>query len=381
MSASVDAARLDAIVIGAGPGGLAAAAALRMAGLRGVVIDRAPAVGSSWRMHYDRLQLHTPRELSHLPGFRIPREYGRWVARDHVVEYLEAYAAHHQLDLRLGVGARRLEQRAPGWRVHLDDGAELQAPNVIVATGYNNTPREASWPGLEDFPGEVVHASAYRRGSEYAGRDVLVIGPGNTGSEIATDLADHGASRVWLAVRTPPHIVARTHLGWPMQGTGILTRRLPPKVVDRMAEAMQRVDSPDLTEHGLPRATTGLYTQVLRGRIPVQDVGVVDAIKAGRVIPVAAFEQFDGPDVLLADGRRLTPDAVVVATGYAPNLAPLVGEFGVLDQRGLPMVHGAHEPAGLPGMWFTGFTNPISGMFRELRLDAEKIARAIRARH
>ena len=72
------------------------------------------------------------------------------------------------------------------------------------------------------------------------------------------------------------------------------------------------------------------------------------------------------------------PDAVVVAAGYRQNLEPLVGDLGVLDARGLPRSHGA-EPA-LPGLYFTGFTNPISGMFRELRIDATRIARAIRPR-
>jgi putative flavoprotein involved in K+ transport len=80
---------------------------------------------------------------------------------------------------------------------------------------------------------------------------------------------------------------------------------------------------------------------------------------------------------VLADGSRLRPSVVVVATGYVAGLEPLVGHLGVLDGRGLPVVHGAHEPAGAPGLWFTGYTNPISGMLRELRIDAEKIAAAV----
>jgi putative flavoprotein involved in K+ transport len=179
---------------------------------------------------------------------------------------------------------------------------------------------------------------------------------------------------VWLAVRTPPHIVPRSRMGWPAQATGILVRRLPPRLVDHAARALAVVQEPDLTAYGMPKPGADLYSRVLVGRVPVQDVGIVAAIRERRVEPVAAVVAVDGAEVVLADGTRLRPDAVVVAAGYRAGLEPLVGHLGVLDGRGLPVVHGAQEPSGEPGLWFTGFTNPISGMLRELRIDAERIA-------
>lgn len=176
------------------------------------------------------------------------------------------------------------------WLVHLDDGPPLAAEHVIVATGYNHTPVTPDWPGLAGFTGDLVLARDYRNGRPYAGRDVLVVGTGNTGTEIATDLAEHGATRVWLAVRTPPHIIRRDMLGWPAQGTGILVRRLPPRLVDRVAHGLAAVQEPDLSAYGMPRADPGLYSRVLVGRVPVQDVGIVDAIRTRRVEPVAAVE-------------------------------------------------------------------------------------------
>ena len=382
--------RVEVVVIGAGPGGLAVAAALKAHGVNPLVVDRAPQVGSSWRRHYDRLHLHTPRRWSGLPGYPIPRSFGRWVARDDVVRYLESYAAHHRLELRLGVGVERVERvertdpaatadatSGARWVVRLDDGSTIEADHVVVATGYNNTPVAPDWPGLDAFTGEVVLARDYRNGRPFAGRDVLVVGSGNTGMEIATDLADHGATRVWLAVRTPPHILPRSRMGWPAQGTGILVRRLPPRLVDRVAAVLAVVQEPDLTGYGLPKPGTDLYSRVLVGRVPVQDVGIVDAIRARRVEPVAAVEAVEGSAVVLADGSRVEPSAVVVATGYRAGLEPLVGHLGVLDGRGLPLVHGPHEPDGAAGLWFTGYTNPISGMLRELRIDAERIAAAV----
>ncbi|MGR4850601.1 flavin-containing monooxygenase [Streptomyces sp. LARHCF252] len=367
-------------VIGGGPGGLAAAYALRARGIRAVVLEKSDRVGASWRRHYDRLHLHTTRRLSALPGLPMPRRFGRWVSRDNVVRYLEKYAEHHRLEIVTGVEVSRIE-RAPdgtGWLLHATGGRELTGSAVVVATGYNHTPRLPDWPGREAFTGEFLHAGEYRDGEPYAGRDVLVVGIGNTGAEIAVDLVESGASRVRLAVRTVPHIVRRSTAGWAAQYSAVLVRRLPVGLVDRISRAQAKVAIPDLSAHGLPRPDTGLYTRVKQGAIPVQDVGLIDAVRKGKVEIVAAVESFEGDGkIVLADGTRLSPDAVIAATGYVRALEGLVGHLDVLDARGKPVVHGARSPKTAPGLYFTGFTNPISGNLRELALDAVKIAKAV----
>ncbi|MFE0347669.1 flavin-containing monooxygenase [Streptomyces griseoluteus] len=369
-------------VVGAGPGGLAVAYALRTRGVRAVVLEKSDRVGASWRRHYDRLRLHTTRRLSALPGLAIPRRFGRWVARDDVVRYLEKYAEHHELEIVTGVEVFRVEKAADGagWLLHASGGRELTGAAVVVATGHNHTPRLPEWPGAEGYEGELLHASSYRNPKPYEGRDVLVVGVGNTGAEIAVDLVAGGASRVRLAVRTAPHIVRRSTAGWAAQYTGIAVRRLPVRLVDRLARPMARLSTPDLSEHGLPRPETGLYSRVRQGAIPVQDVGLIDAVRTGKVEVVAAVEGFEDGKVALADGTRIAPDAVIAATGYSRGLDLLVGHLSVLDERGRPTVHGARTPKNAPGLYFTGFTNPISGMFRELAIDAEKIARSIARR-
>ncbi|MFD9487189.1 flavin-containing monooxygenase [Streptomyces sp. NPDC059991] len=368
-------------VIGAGPGGLAVAAALRGRGVRAVVLEKADAVGDSWRHHYDRLRLHTTRRLSALPGLRMPRSFGRWVARADVVRYLEKYAQVHELEIVTGVEVSRVE-RAEGdsWLLHATGGRRLTGRAVVVATGYNHTPYLPEWPGADAYTGTLLHAGQYRNPAPYAGKDVLVVGSGNTGAEIAVDLVEGGAGRVRLAVRTAPHILRRSTAGWPAQASGILVRRLPVPLVDRAAGAVARLSVPDLSDKGLPRPETGLYARVREGAIPVQDVGLIAAVQSGRVEPVAALDSFEGAKVVLADGTRISPEAVIAATGYRRALEGLVGELGVLDSRGRPTVHGGHTAPTAPGLYFTGFTNPISGMFRELAIDAGKIAKAV-ARH
>src|SRR6478609_5505435 len=344
---------LPVIVVGGGPAGLAVAASLGRRGVPALVLERSAAVGASWRRHYERLHLHTTRRGSSLPGLVIPRRYGRWVARADVVRYLEAYAAHHRLDVRTGVEVARIDRDVSGtWRVETATGESLSARAVVVATGYNHTPVPPAWPGRATFTGELVHASDYRHAGPYRGRDVLVVGVGNTGAEIAVDLTEGGASRVRLAVRTAPHIVRRSNFGWPAQATGILVRHMPVRTIDLVASLIARVSE---------------------GSVPLQDVGLIAGVQSGRIEPVAAVASFDGKDVVLADESRVTPDVVLLATGYRRGLEPLVGDLGVLDDHGVPV-------RSLPGLYFTGFTNPISGMFRELRLDARKIARAVARR-
>jgi len=366
-------------VIGGGPGGLAVAYALRARGMRAVVLEKSDRVGASWRRHYDRLHLHTTRRLSSLPGLTMPRRFGRWVSRDDVVRYLEKYVEHHELEIVTGVEVSRVERSADGdgWLLHATGGRELTGAAVVVATGYNHTPNVPEWPGLDTYKGDFRHAGDYRNAEPYAGRDVLVVGVGNTGAEIAVDLVEGGASRVRLAVRTTPHIVRRSTAGWATQYTSVLVRRLPVGLVDRMARPVAKVSVPDLSAQGLPRPDTGLYTRVKAGSVPILDVGLIDAVRKGRVEIVAAVAGFEDGKVALADGSLLSPDAVVAATGYARGLEDLVGHLDVLDERGKPVVHGARTPGQAPGLYFTGFTNPISGMLREMAIDAEKIAKAV----
>ncbi|WP_406726921.1 NAD(P)/FAD-dependent oxidoreductase [Streptomyces sp. GD-15H] len=369
-------------VIGGGPGGLAVAYSLRARGVRAVVLERSEHVGASWRCHYDRLRLHTTRRLSALPGLPIPRRFGRWVARDDMVRYLEKYAEHHRLEIVTGVEVSRVERTAngTGWLLRATGGRELTGAAVVVATGFNHTPRLPDWPGRDAYTGEFLHASEYRNAKPFAGRDVLVAGIGNTGAEIAVDLVEGGASRVRLSVRTVPHLVRRSTAGWPAQHSAVLVRRLPVGLVDRLSRAQAKVALPDLSAQGLPRPDSGLYSRVLEGAIPVQDIGLVDAVRQGTVEIVAAVSGFEDGKVALADGTRAGPDAVIAATGYVHALEGLVGHLGALDDRGRPVTRGAGTPPHAPGLYFTGFTNPISGNLRELAIDAEKIAKAVTRR-
>jgi putative flavoprotein involved in K+ transport len=369
-------------VIGGGPAGLAGAAELRRRGMHPVILERGERVGTSWRAGYDRLHLHTVRGLSGLPGLAIPRAAGRWPSRDAVIDYLERYRAGHELEVRGSTEVERITAAGPAdgdgsrWVIHTTAGERLPARTVVVATGNARTPYVPELPGLESYTGQLRHAREYRNPAPFAGLDVLVIGVGNSGSEIATDLCEGGARRVWIAVRTPPQIVRRDTAGWPAHATGILVSRLPAALVDPVARLQQRLSVPDLAPYGIPRPDDGLMSRVRRtGEVPLQDVGFIAAVRGGKVTPVAAVTGFAGDKVLLADGSSVAAQAVIAATGYRRGLEAMAGHLGVLDANGMPKVHGGRPVA--PGLFFLGYTISLRGMLRDIAADARRLAPAV----
>lgn len=367
----------DAVVIGAGPAGLAAAAELKRTGLTVIVLDKADRVGSSWSRHYDRLHLHTVRQLSSLPGIPIPRRYGPWVARDDLLDYLADYAERHDLDVRLGVTATAVERVDDAWRVTTDAGS-VTAPVLVVATGYNHTARIPDLDGLKAYRGKVIHSSEYRSPKALGAKSVLVVGPGNSGAEIAADLAESGAD-VFLAVRTAPNIVRRAVAGIPSQYLVLSVAMLPLKARDAISAVVQKLSVGDLTKYGLPKAPRGIQTQQERDDVtPTIDVGLLAALRKGVVRIVPAVTGFTTDAVQLADGTTVTPDAVVLATGFSRGLEGLVGSLGILaGDKGRPRINADEQSPEHPGLYFIGYSNPLAGNLRQLNIDARKIAKRV----
>jgi cation diffusion facilitator CzcD-associated flavoprotein CzcO len=361
-----------AVVIGAGPAGLASAAELRRRGVPVVVLERADAIAASWRGRYDRLRLNTSRWFSRLPGGRYARGTGIFPARDEVVGYLEGYARENALDVRLRTRVERIDSNGAGWTVRTSAG-DIDAEHVIVAAGYDHSPFIPDWPGRERFEGQLLHAADYRNPEPFRDRDVLVVGPGCSGMEIAYDIAEGGAGRVRLAVRTPPNMLVRSPLG---PGIALTLLRMRPDRADRIVNFARSKEIGDLSEYGLPVPEEGVFTRLRRlGVAPaIIDKDVIEAIKGRRIEIVAGVESLDDTGVALADGTRIEPDAVIAATGYRCGLEPVVGHLGVLDENGVPRVVDGGEAA--PGLRFIGYM-PIPAQLRHSGRLARRAAKAI----
>ncbi len=367
----------EVVIVGAGASGLAAAAMLREYDVDSLVVDKSARIGSSWRSRYDGLRLNTLGWMSRQPGLRPgwgPREFP---SRDEFVEYLERYAVHHRLDIELATEVRRLDRADGGWRLETSRGP-LHSRFVVIATGYDRVPKLPDVPGLDSYSGELVHASAFRRAADYEGRDVLVVSANVTGSEVAYLVAEAGAARVRVAVRTPPNILRRCRFGVPLNPAGPVLDRLPSAVGDRLTTLSQRIIFGDLSDYGLPRPPKAVVSSLRERRVgPIIDDGFVETVKAQRIEIVPALEAFDGHDVVLGGAERIRPDVVIAATGYERGLEPLVGHLGVIGDFGEPLVKNGATHPNAPGLFFVGYVVTLGGHLRGIRLEAKRMARSL----
>ena len=365
----------DAIIIGAGPAGLATAASLQAKGLRAVIPDKAGAVGSIWRRHYDRLHLHTDRGHSGLPGLAMPSTYGRYPSRAQFVDYLENYAARFNLRPVFNTTVRAIRRDGTRWRV--EAGVNLQsAPVVVVATGWADFPYLPRWAGMDAFRGDIVHSSAYRNPTPYAGKRVLVVGFGNSGGEIALDLAEAGIDTT-IAVRGPVQILPRDLLGLPILTWAIAQRHLPTRVADFINAPVIRLSVGSIEKLGMRRAAKGPRQMVEEdGRVPLLDIGTVAKIRAGKIKVRGDIAKLSPDEVAFSQSVPEKFDAIILATGFRPNLRSLLPDaMGVLNDAGKPLASG--HPTAEPGLFFCGTITSPTGQLREIGIEAQRIAKAV----
>ncbi|MBZ9841146.1 flavin-containing monooxygenase [Mesorhizobium sp. CA5] len=362
----------NVVIVGAGPAGLAVAACLKQAGQDFIILERANEVAPAWRRHYRRLHLHTVKSFSSLPFVPFPKSHPRYVPREKVVAYLGAYAGRFGLRPRFGVTVKSVSREGERLLVQTDAGL-FNARKVVVATGNNAEPITPNFPGIEAFKGKVLHSAAYTEAAPYVGKDVLVVGMGNTGAEIALDLAESGA-RPTISVRKGVHIVPRQLFGVPIQMVGIASRPMPQALNDWVFPKILDLALGRLERYGIVRPRQGIMQGIEAGRIPVIDVGTVAAIKAGRIGIAPDIASFTGDGVKFADGVEKKFDAAIFATGYRPAYD------GFLPAELRPDKSGVNARATELGVYLVGFYNPVTGLLREIGIEAQAVAKDIARR-
>lgn len=333
----------ETVVVGAGPAGLAVAAELRRRGVAALVLERGQ-IGESWHHHYDRLRLHTLKQVSGLPGLRMPASYPRFPSAAQVRVYLELYARHHDLEVRHGVEVRRAEPRGERWLLDTMAGP-VEAAWLVAATGIWSKPFCPVFPGQQQYTGRMLHARDYRNPTPFQGQRVLVVGVGNSGAEIAVELSEAGIQTA-LAVRDGAAFVPRPRSPAAMRLAAWLARTLPRRLAERL---LRRRDFGAL---GLPLpAGSPLH------HYPVVGYELPRAAARGRVTVYPGIARLLPDGAWFSDGRVADFDTIILATGYRPALDWL-DPAPALDPHGRPQVDRCWRALGRPRLSCVGFVYP-----------------------
>jgi putative flavoprotein involved in K+ transport len=363
------------VIVGAGASGLSAAGALQRRGIDAVILEQDQRPGDTWARRYDRLRLHTARGLSGLAHYPIPSRYSGYLSRDEFAAYLAEYARHFGLRVETGCGVHkiRMESKTPPTWTAASACGDWHCHVMVIATGQYRIPRLPKWPGQESYRGDLRHSAHYTTGSAYQGKRVLIVGLGNSGAEIATDLVEQGASHVALSVRTPPPIVPRDPFGIPVQRISILLSLLPAAVADRLGRLASRLVLGDLTRYGLPRAAWMPYSA---RRIPVIDVGFLGVLKRGLVHIRPALASLTPDGAVFQDGSTESFDAIIAATGFHTGLDALLETEAVLNAAHEP-IDSSGQPTARPGLFFLGYIHSLRGHLFEANLASRRLARNV----
>ena len=362
------------VVVGGGHAGLCVVSALRRRHLSCIVVDGADRLGDVWRSRYDGLRLNTERDASQIPDTALPASVGEWPTREEWADHIESAAGQLGVD-RMVADVRRIERAGLRWNVVTSVG-DVEARSVVVATGRNRVPEIPDWPGLDTTAIEVLHAAEYQRPDRFVDRRVLVVGAGNSGTEIAHLLCADGVE-VTLSMRTRPVWARRELFGGDLTSFARSAKRLPSWLVDLSGRMMQPLLFGRMRPYGLGPPQRRL-SRVAEASGATLDSGFVADVKAGRIDLVAAVDRVERNEVVLRDGSRREVDVVIAATGYTPALHDLLPSELVDD--GWPTV-GTAPFEQAPGL-FTAGLNPatLTAFHPDFIAEAEQIADAIAGR-
>ena len=360
------------VIVGGGHAGLCVVSALQRRRLDCIVIDEADRLGDVWRSRYDALRLNTERDASRIPGVALPDSVGRWPTAGEWADHIES--AEDQLGVERTVVTRTTVSNATlrAWTVSTTAG-DVDADVVVVATGRNRVPQIPDWPGRDTTGIEILHASTYHTPDRFLGRRVLVVGAGNSGTEIAHLLRSAGVE-VTLSMRTRPVWARRELFGSNLTDYARIGKRFPSWLVDLSGRIMQPLLFGRMKPYGLGPPQRRL-SRVSEASGATLDSGFVADVKAQRITLVAALDRFEGREIVLNDGTRLEVDVVIAATGTTPALHEILPADVVDD--GWPIV-GSAPFQQAPGL-FTAGLNPatLTAFHPDFIAEAELIADAI----
>ncbi|MDB4852304.1 NAD(P)/FAD-dependent oxidoreductase [Alphaproteobacteria bacterium] len=399
------------LVIGGGQAGLSIAARLTQLGIDNLIVDKNSRIGDNWRNRYHALTLHNQLHVNHLPYMPFPPTWPTYIPKDMLALWFESYAAAMELnvwtDTEMTSGS--FDEATQLWDITLtgkDGSIRKMAPrHVILATGVSGIANRPEIPTIDRFAGTVLHSSDYGDGDDWAGKNAIVIGCGNSGHDISQDLYASGAS-VTMVQRSPSLVVniePSAQFPYRLYDEGrttdecdFITTSMPLPLVKKAHQHFTRQSqSADKTLLG-KLASVGFqldfgeddtgwqFKYLTRGGGYYFNVGASDLIADGNIklIQNADIDGFTAAGVSLKTGAHIPADLVVLATGYKKQEFLVASLFGqeVADRVG-PIwgfgdgleLRNMYRPTGQPGLWM------IAGSFAQCRINSKYLALQIKA--
>lgn len=364
-------------VIGAGPAGLAMAAALKQLAVPYDHLERHSAVGGIWDLEnpgtpmYESAHFISSKTLSGFIGFPMPAEYPDYPRRDQILSYLRAFAAHHGLldTLEFGKTVQSLTPEQDHARVVVD-GQPRTYRGVVCASGVNWEPFMPEIPGT--FAGELRHAVSYRQQREFDGKRVVIVGLGNSGADIACDAA-HLAARTIVSVRRGYHFVPKHIFGKPADVFAHDGPQLPLWLEQPLFSLLQRLLVGDTAKLGMPKPNH----KVLQSH-PLLNDQLLHHLRHGDVELKADIARFDGSNVVFVDGTSVEADLVLLATGYTRRIEYLDARFLVEDSWAASNFLTCFNP-DIPSLFTLGYAELNGALYPHLSRLAALIAHVAHA--
>ena len=359
------------VVVGAGPAGLATSFALYQKGITHLVLEQGDQVGNSWAHLYDNLTLHTGKHLSALPGMPLPPGTPLFPSRQKFLAYLHQYAQEFKLPIRTGCDVKRVQRNGEGWCIKSSQG-DFFSRSVVLATGIVSNQVIPSFQGQGRYHGDLQHSVEYKNPKRYAGRQVLVIGVGNSGAEIANELAAGGVS-VTLAIRTGAHVVPLKVFGVPIQYYSVMLEKLPSSVRGLITKMFGAITELFFGESPVPKPPWTVLEKP-----PVIGRKLIEQIRKGKIRVKRNIVEFTETGATFDDGTVLQFDHVILATGYRAALGP-IQHLIQLDARGFAL---RNQVVSLdqPDLYFVGHNYSSVGALLNIRRDAKLVATMIAQR-
>ncbi|GLT97660.1 hypothetical protein SLE2022_152150 [Rubroshorea leprosula] len=347
------------IIVGAGPSGLATAACLTEQGVPSLVLEKSDCIASLWQQRtYDRLKLHLPKHFCQLPLLDFPKDFPKYPTKQQFIAYMDSYATHFSIrpQFNQAVQSAEFDPEFGFWRVTTKDRTFISRW-LIVATGENAEPVMSDVAGIEKFHGPVLHTSAYKSGSEFKNKRVLVVGCGNSGMEISLDLCRHNAIP-HMVVRNAVHVLPREVFGFSTFGIAMtLVRWFSLRLVDKFLLLIANLTLGNTDKLGLRRPKIGpLELKNITGKTPVLDVGALSQIKSGKIKVMEGVKEITRNGAKFLDGQEREFDSIILATGYKSNVPTWLKGCKFFTKDGMPTTPFPNSWKGENGLYTVGFT-------------------------